>query len=818
MTSGPTTVSGRVTLLHPALAALATVSASLALAGVFEGFGWLPYVVATAAAVSIIGVAARMLRAPRPLVIVVQLLGVCCLAVALFSPRGALGFLPGPDALGDLGSLLGNAVDTIRSGVAPVPADAGLSCLLVLSIGAVAVIVDVCVVVLAAPAIAGLPLLCLYAVPASLDEEILPWWTFLLGGAAFALLLAAEAARKRRSWRGGAAQASPRARTGRRAATGTATPVAGLALGGVAVLLALLTGSQATLVGTQGRLPGSDSGGGKVATGQLGIKPFTRLRGMLDRTQHETTLFKVRGAGTSAPYLRALTLDRYVRDQGWVLRQPLPAGVRTFGFLPPEPGTHRASQTTNITVVPVHWNDVWLPVYGTPHQIVGTSSRWHYDSGTGIVYSTLPTHPDKYVEHAELSQPTRQQLRAASTDYSAIDQQYLQKPRVSRDIVRLARKITAGYGTPFGKAAALSRYFTDPANGFTYSTKTAPTTTGRALHTFLFDGKRGFCEQYASAMAVMLRELDIPSRVAIGFTGGTAQDGYRTITSLDAHAWVEVYFPGYGWLPFDPTPLTDGRKTVPSYLVTGGSGTGAYDGALKPDGDYGTPDSQAAPEPDSATQTGPQQQGSTSTPPPRAATGWLGVVLWILLGLTLVAVAVTLWVRRKWGRLPGNGHAWTITVCAVAAATVVIATAWLAWWVPVVLAAIGALTVPLLVRTARRRRHLFLAGGAGQRAAQAAWDEVLAEYADRGGAAAEHETPRAAVARMVRHHHLDEDGRRLLGKLVDAVERAWYGESAADDTDLAEVLRGVHASFARNAPLPRTARLFPRSVLRGSQA
>ncbi len=67
-------------------------------------------------------------------------------------------------------------------------------------------------------------------------------------------------------------------------------------------------------------------------------------------------------------------------------------------------------------------------------------------------------------------------------------------------------------------------------------------------------------------MAVMLRSLDIPARVAVGFTSGYRDGDVRTITSRDAHAWVEVHFGEFGWVSFDPTPLADGRGYVPSYL------------------------------------------------------------------------------------------------------------------------------------------------------------------------------------------------------------------------------------------------------------
>jgi hypothetical protein len=76
------------------------------------------------------------------------------------------------------------------------------------------------------------------------------------------------------------------------------------------------------------------------------------------------------------------------------------------------------------------------------------------------------------------------------------------------------------------------------------------------LANFLFERKHGHCEYFASSMAVMLRSLDIPSRMVTGFRGGEYNDltGQYVVRASDAHSWVEAYFPGSGWISFDPTP------------------------------------------------------------------------------------------------------------------------------------------------------------------------------------------------------------------------------------------------------------------------
>src|SRR5262249_55396169 len=138
-------------------------------------------------------------------------------------------------------------------------------------------------------------------------------------------------------------------------------------------------------------------------------------------------------------------------------------------------------------------------------------------------------------------------------------------------VVQLAARLTAGAHTAFDATMVLNRWFTQPTNGFSYDLHTVPGNSGDALVDFLLTGRRGYCEQFASAMAIMLRTLRVPARVAVGFTAGTVTGSSRLITTADAHAWVEAWFPGAGWLPFDPTPLSDGRTVLPTYVVTAGA-------------------------------------------------------------------------------------------------------------------------------------------------------------------------------------------------------------------------------------------------------
>jgi transglutaminase-like putative cysteine protease len=125
-----------------------------------------------------------------------------------------------------------------------------------------------------------------------------------------------------------------------------------------------------------------------------------------------------------------------------------------------------------------------------------------------------------------------------------------------RPLYEEARRVTSAADTPYEAAVLLETWFRQ-AGGFTYDEKPpAPFGGTPPLVDFVLSTKRGYCQHYAGAMALMLRLLGVPSRVAVGFTSGTynADNNEWTVKDTNAHAWVEVWFPRYGWIPFDPTP------------------------------------------------------------------------------------------------------------------------------------------------------------------------------------------------------------------------------------------------------------------------
>ncbi|WP_216216350.1 transglutaminase TgpA family protein [Amycolatopsis aidingensis] len=797
-------------VLAPVAAGLATVCAATSLTGVVAGWAWLGYVIVATVLVACTGLALRTLRTPTLVVGLAQLAVLLFLVVGVFTRSGILAILPGPAALAELNDVLVASFEQVRTGLPPVDPSPPILCLVTIAIGLVAILVDTLAIAASAPAASGLILLCVYAVPASLSNELLPWWTFAIGAAAFAGLLAVDGSHRHRRWRN-------REAPGLGGSPGAAT--APIAVVVVALLVGLVAGSGMTAIGTAGRLPGTGGGDQTAVSGGLGVNPFTSLRGMLDQGAN-VELFRVRGLGDDQRLLRAFTLNTYRPNEGWGLPEAMPAGVPANGPLPAAPGDNGTAQSREIRIEPVNWVDVWLPVYGAPRNLANISDGWFYDQTSGSVFRERRQAPGPYTEMASLAEPSREALRAARPDPSEVPPIYTEAGQVDSRVVALAEQLTRSEPTTFDKAAALWRYFTTAENGFTYDTRTAEASDSDALADFLLNGKRGFCEQFASAMAVMLRALDIPARVAVGFTTGYPSSGYRSITSQDAHAWVEVYFGDSGWVSFDPTPLADGRGYLPPYLQRD-------DGpADSPSGESGAeqPSASASPEPSAGAETdqnavplpeGAAQPNFFERPP--AWSGW-GALIAGLAALVLTVATVLLGRRASVLRHPGGGVPdWLSWLVGLLWVVSLVLAGWQLHWT----FALGLLSIvllglaPSIAREFTRRRRLRTIAARQSTAANAAWDELLDECADRGITIPKSDTVRVAAQKVAQRHHLDEEGKDHLRTVVGVVERSWY--SPADptgDPEFASAFHGLRQSLRRSAPVSLRGRLLPRSLFR----
>ena len=154
-----------------------------------------------------------------------------------------------------------------------------------------------------------------------------------------------------------------------------------------------------------------------------------------------------------------------------------------------------------------------------------------------------------------------EQLKAASNQYPQyITDAFLQLPETLPQRVKdLAQKETANQPTIYDKVKTIEEFF--GKNGYGYNTieVAVPKDNEDYVDQFLFETKKGYCDNFSTSMVVMLRSIGIPARWVKGFTPGTFEalgdDGLReyTVTNANAHSWVEVYFSGIGWVPFEPT-------------------------------------------------------------------------------------------------------------------------------------------------------------------------------------------------------------------------------------------------------------------------
>ncbi|MCG3210772.1 MAG: hypothetical protein FOGNACKC_04403 [Anaerolineae bacterium] len=248
------------------------------------------------------------------------------------------------------------------------------------------------------------------------------------------------------------------------------------------------------------------------------------------------------------------------------------------------------------------------------------------------------------------SRATTAQLAAAGSDYPAwVTERYLNlPPSITNRTRELARQITADSGNNFAKAQAIERWL---RNNITYNEAIAAPPPGvDKVDYILFNQKEAYCDYYATSMIVMLRSLGIPARLAAGFARGTfdSETNAFKVLSRDAHSWVEVYFPRYGWIEFEPTAAQPAiiRQTSPEQDFAAGANLQENNGQNVP-----TPERPGnIPIDEEAFGGGLPFAFNLSIPlfnrqislPPTAVGGGLAV-----LGAAALAGGVFLWRRRK---------------------------------------------------------------------------------------------------------------------------------------------------------------------------
>ncbi len=754
--------------LAPLLAAVATLLTTWSLAPVVDGGDWQFPCVAAIVVVLVVGMAARSAGSPRALVVPLQVLAGGVLLTAVFAGESAVwGLLPGPAAVNRLGQIVVDGGDTINRYAAPVPTSLGISLILAIGVLAVAALVDLAVVGLRSPAAAGIPLLALYAVPAAVVPDGLPWRYFAAGAVGWLLLLAHDASARVLRWgrllpRWGGAYSASRQTLGNDtaalAATGRRLGVAAIAL--AVVLPAVLPGISDGLL-TRGSAGTSSAG----LNGLTVINPVLTLRDNLT-PRKDIQILRYNTSQADVQPLRIVTADTFDGDTWKPGTRDVSRRNRASRGLPAPPGlTSAVSQTPYAMRIEVSpsLNQDFLPV-PYPARRVDIKGAWLYDAASLNVIGDGETARGKQYDVQYLAvRPTVAQLRGAPTPKPDTVQRYTALPRSLPDVVAsTARAVTRGQNTAYDQAMALQQWFRTGGD-FTYSTDAPADSGGDAVADFLAQ-RKGFCIQFSSAMAVMARSLGIPARIGVGFLPGTkVQDNWYSVKLTDAHAWPELYFEGIGWVRFEPTPAA--RTGAPPQWATVGAAAGAN------------------PEQTSAT-AGPGSTATSSVDPriqalqqaeERNRTGAVAEPI-------IVAAAARSGVSR------------TVQVVAI-----------------MLLLGAALLLTPVTAWLGRRRRRRAALDAVGR--VEASWADLHEQVGDLGIDLTAALTPRQVDHRLSAAAALGDDPRAALTRIASAVERTRYAPPGAQATDVDSDVRTVVRAVADSRPRSQRlrARLYPPS-------
>ncbi|WP_254546170.1 DUF3488 and transglutaminase-like domain-containing protein [Halomarina pelagica] len=255
-------------------------------------------------------------------------------------------------------------------------------------------------------------------------------------------------------------------------------------------------------------------------------------------------------------YWRVGAYDRYT-GEGWIRTaesQPYSASA-----LDPPPGPTRTVRQTvtaedELNVMPAAWKPVRMSGYSTRVTEFG-----------GLRPGDTLTPGENYTIVSQVSTADPEQLRKAGTDYpEGVQQRFTQLPDSTPDRVgRFTERLTANADNPYDTARIVETYLEEEKE---YSLDVRRP-SGDIADAFLFEMDAGYCTYYATTMVTMLRSQDIPARLVVGYTAGErVGQSEWVVRGLDAHAWVEVYFPEYGWVAFDPTPSAPRQAAEQSNL------------------------------------------------------------------------------------------------------------------------------------------------------------------------------------------------------------------------------------------------------------
>jgi transglutaminase-like putative cysteine protease len=735
----------------------ATALGSLVLTPVFSG----PFLFISAflcALITAVGVLLQNLRIPRIVVPIVQLL-VLVELLALFFLHGTMkfGLIPWKGTALEFNSQMADAMDSINRFSAPLPQDPHLTLFAVTVISATGFLVHVIAVQLRQAAWSGLLLLIMYTVPAATVHGGLPWLLFVPPAIGYIVLLSSEGRSRLSRWgrRISGVSHLDAAEPVEASALGQAGRRIGLTVVAIAALLPALLPTLPEGVIGNGLAGGSDGTG--IGASISATDPMLDMGRNLKRGENDIAL-TYNGGPSGGTYLRLTALDLFDGNT-WRIA-PRGEEQKVDGDLTPPPGftgdLSKVPQTSMEINVTRYLRSQLAPVPYPLHSI-SLKRDWTYDSGALDVMSSDGglVSGKKYKLTAYDLEPTPDQLHNAITT-GAPDRYTMTVPDKTPDSIKhLAYTVTAAAQDNKFEAAVLLQNWFRSAGQFTYSTDNVKGSGMAAIEDFLLTSKRGYCEQFATGMALLARILGIPSRVGIGFLPGTAgKDGEYTVRMHDMHAWPELYFQGVGWVRFEPTPSAR-VATTPGWTVASNETpttptTAPTSGATTPGAGQSVPIDKARHDPN-------LPDGSSV---PVAGGGN--------------------WFTR------GGGQVLAIGFCVVL-----------------------LLCIPWIVRVlTRRRRFLRPSGRAG---AEGLWAEIRDTARDLGLDWSDISTPRQAGQWL--ESKLPDETHPAARRLARGIEALRYAGDASRELDLRDDASAVQKALWSRAPARRRwrARLLPPS-------
>jgi transglutaminase-like putative cysteine protease len=735
-----------------ALGWLSVVLTSLSFFPALEDKSYLPKAALMSALLIGLGVALRSLRLPGWAVFVVQVIALFELFLLRYGEDRAYGVLPTRASLDAIDVLVRDGFDTAQQFAAPAPPNTGLLMMVLFAICLVAICVDAVALGLGRVPLAGLPLLALYTIPVAALPDGVPFYAFVPGAAAYIAMITSDERDRLAHWgrlvsRNSAHQEPSEIDTSGLHATGR--QVSFLALT-VAVILPVFIPALSSSILDGGSGEGDGIGDGRVLSFD---DPLVSLKNALHREDPVDILEIDTGDNVDPQYVRLVALNNPGPD-AWTA-DSIDLGTThslSTPSLPRPTGETTAVNTRGgrydvrlLDGFPTDSN--WLPVpFGL--QAVTIDAPFGYVSGDQTVTAREDDAIDGVTSYnASFAKPvpTAKQLQEAGSPPADIVTKYGEVPDGVPDVVRTqAESVTAGAENEYDQAVALQAWFRRYGK-FSYDLNVGYGAGYDAMADFLSE-QRGFCQQYAATMAMMARELQIPSRVVVGLlkpAGPTGTDGAFKFTSDAMHAWPELYFEGVGWVQFEPTP----GLAAPYPLYAGSEAGDPPTGAPTQTQDTSTAAAGRETTDASAAATPDEQSGSGGSGGPSA----------------------------------------------------LLSTRWL-----IVLAVVALLFLPAGLRHAVRRSRLNrpLDPGPGT---EAAWQEVRDHLRDLRLPWTGSMTPRARERDVAVHLAGHRDGLDALHRLAMAVERARYSARPTGDSVPADDARTVIA--AANAASDTTERV-----------